>query len=329
MKQKKKRILSGMRPTGRLHLGNYVGALENWIKLQNQYHSFHMVADWHMLTTAPESTLEIHDNCIEVVIDWISAGLDPQKSPLFIQSHIPEHAELYLIFSMLISVARLQRNPTVKEQARDLGLEDTMSFGHLGYPVLQAADILLYKADAVPVGEDQAPHVEITREMARRFNYVYKNIFPEPETILTRFARLPGLDGKKMSKSMNNSIFLSDSQEDIEKKIMQSYTDPTRIRKTDPGHPEGCVVFAYHQKFSPENLAQTEHDCKAGLLGCVEHKRQMACDLAKKLAPIQERRNYYENHRDEVKDIIRAGDSQAKEVAASTLSEVMEAMHMG
>jgi len=329
MNHKRKRILSGMRPTGRLHLGNYVGALENWIELQKTYHSYHMVADWHMLTTAPESTQQIKDNSIEVVIDWLSAGLDPEKSPLFIQSHVREHAELYLVFSMLITVARLQRNPTVKEQARDLGLEANMTFGHLGYPVLQAADILLYKADAVPVGEDQAPHVEITRELARRFNYIYQNVFPEPETILTRFARLPGLDSKKMSKSMDNCLFLSDSPEVVQKKVMQAYTDPTRIRKNDPGHPEGCVVFAYHQKFDPDTAGQVECDCKAGKLGCVEHKRQIAQKLIDVLAPIRKRRTYYENHRDEVKEIIAKGDLQAQEVATATITEVMKAMQMG
>jgi tryptophanyl-tRNA synthetase len=330
MNPKKKRILSGMRPTGRLHLGNYVGALENWIELQKTCQSFHMVADWHMLTTAPESTQEIRDNCIEVVIDWLSAGLDPQKSPFFVQSHIREHAELYLIFSMLISVARLQRNPTVKEQVRDLGLTANMSYGHLGYPVLQAADILLYKADAVPVGEDQAPHVEISAEIARRFNFIYHcEVFPEPKTILTQFARLPGLDNKKMSKSLNNSISLSDTSEEIEKKVMQAYTDPTRIRKTDPGHPEGCVVFAYHQKFNPETVNQVEFECKAGTLGCVEHKRQMAKRLSEVLAPIRERRVHYENHRSEVTDIIQQGDTQAREVAQNTMAEVKEAMQMG
>jgi tryptophanyl-tRNA synthetase len=329
MNQKKKRILSGMRPTGRLHLGNYVGALENWIELQNVYHSFHMVADWHMLTTEPENTQDIRNNCIEVVIDWLSAGLDPQKSPLFVQSHVREHAELHLILSMLITVARLQRNPTVKEQARDLGLEANMSYGHLGYPVLQAADILVYKADAVPVGEDQAPHVEITREIARRFNYLYGEVFPEPETILTRFARLPGLDGRKMSKSLDNAITLSDTGKVIQKKVMQAYTDPKKIRKTDPGHPEGCVVFAYHQKFSSETAEQVECDCRAGRLGCVEHKREIAVRLSEILAPIQERRDYYENHRNEVTDIIQAGDSQAREVAQKTMTEVRESMLMG
>lgn len=325
----KKRILSGMRPTGRLHLGNYVGALENWIRLQNEYQSFHMIADWHMLTTDLQRTSEISDNSIEVVIDWLAAGLDPQKSPLFIQSQIKEHAELYLLFSMLVTIPRLQRNPTVKEQARDLGLEANMSYGHLGYPVLQTADILIYKADAVPVGEDQAPHVEITREIARKFNNLYGDVFPEPETILTKFARLPGLDTKKMSKSLNNAIYLSDSSETISKKVMQAYTDPTRIRKTDPGHPEGCVVYAYHEKFAPDTSEQVCSDCKAGRLGCVEHKKQMAALISEEMAPIREKRAHYESNRDEVRDIIKDGNQQARKVAQETMQDVYKAMKLG
>ncbi len=260
----KKRILSGMRSTGKCHLGNYVGALENWIRLQNEYESYHMVADWHMLTTDLEHTREIAPNSLDVVIDWLSAGLDPEKSPLFIQSHIKEHAELHLLFSMLVTVPRLQRNPTVKEQARDLGIEANMSYGHLGYPVLQAADILLYKAHAVPVGEDQAPHVEMTREIARRFNGLYGEVFPEPETLLTQFSRLPGLDNRKMSKSLNNTIFLTETPEAIEKKMMTAYTDPKKIRKADPGNPDGCVVFAYHKKFSEKNILVIDSDCRKG-----------------------------------------------------------------
>jgi len=323
----KKRILSGMRPTGRLHLGNYVGALENWIRLQNdpQYESFHMVADWHMLTTELD-THQIRENSREVLMDWLSAGLDPQKSPLFIQSQIKEHAELYLLFCMLITVPRLQRNPTVKEQARDLGLENNMVFGHLGYPVLQAADILIYKADAVPVGEDQVPHVEITREIARRFNALYGPVFPEPEALLTSFSRLPGLEGRKMSKSLNNSIFLSDPPEVIEQKIKQAYTDPNKIRVTDPGHPEGCVVFAYHKRFSPEDLAQVEADCRGGRLGCVAHKKQMAKILIHFLEPFRERRAYYEANRKLVEDIIADGNARARKVAQQTMHEVREAM---
>jgi len=324
-----KRILSGMRPTGKLHLGNYVGALENWIELQNKYDSFHMIADYHMLTTDLEHTDKIWDNSVDVVIDWLSAGLDPVKSPIFIQSHIKEHTELTLIFSMLVTVARLQRNPTLKEQAKDLNIGANMVYGFLGYPVLQAADILLYKADAVPVGEDQAPHVEITREIARKFNSLYGEVFPEPETLLTKFARLPGLDGKKMSKSLNNSIAVSDSPEDIEKKMMRAYTDPTRIRATDPGHPEGCVVFAYHKKFSPDDVTEVEHKCRKGELGCVAHKRAMAKVLSDRFESFRQRREYYVEHKNEVLEIIEDGDRRAREVANATMQEVRRAMKLG
>ncbi len=326
---KKKRILSGMRSTGKLHLGNYVGALENWIRLQSDYESFHMVADWHMLTTAPDRTAEIAKNSLNVVTDWLTAGLDPAKSPLFIQSHIKEHAELHLLFSMLITVPRLQRNPTVKEQARDLGLEANMSYGHLGYPVLQSADILIYKADAVPVGEDQASHVEITREIARRFNNLYGDVFPESKTLFTKFARLPGLDGRKMSKSLGNTILLSDPPEEIQKKIMTAYTDPQKIRLSDPGNPENCVVFAYHKKFSPQDTDQIDTDCRGGKLGCVAHKKDMARLLGDHFAPFREKRAYYESHRDEVEKIIREGDQQARKVAQTTMDEVRKAMQMG
>ncbi|MEJ2629083.1 MAG: tryptophan--tRNA ligase, partial [bacterium] len=299
----KKRILSGMRPTGRLHLGNYVGALENWIKLQDTYNSFHFVADWHMLTTDLHHTDKIKDNSIEIVIDWLSAGLDPQKSPIFIQSHIKEHAELHLMFSMLVTVPRLQRNPTVKEQAQDLGLESNMSYGHLGYPILQAADILMYRAHYVPVGEDQVPHVEITREIARKFNSLYGDVFPEPEPLLTKSPRLPGLDNKKMSKSLDNTIYLSDPPEIIQRKIMTAYTDPKKIKVTDPGNPEGCVVYAYHKIFFPENIDKIKQTCETGKLGCVAHKKDVAEKIAQKIKPIREKRAYYESHREEVEKI--------------------------
>jgi tryptophanyl-tRNA synthetase len=325
----RKRILSGMRPTGRLHLGHYVGALENWIRLQNEYDSYHMVADWHVLTTDLEHTARIAENGRQVVIDWLAAGLDPVKSPLFVQSRIKEHAELCLLFGMLITVPRLQRNPTVKEQARDLGLDEAMVFGHLGYPVLQAADILIYKADAVPVGEDQVPHVEITREIARRFNGLYGNVFPEPEALLTRFGRLPGLEGKKMSKSLDNGITLSDSAAELEAKLRQAYTDPQKIRVTDPGHPEGCVVMAYHRRFQPGDADAVEADCRGGRLGCVAHKRNMAVTLDAFLAPIRERRARYEADPRLVDDILADGERRAREVARATMAQVREAMRMG
>ena len=250
----KKRILSGMRPTGRLHLGNYVGALENWIKLQDEYQNYHLVADYHVLTT-DLSTNDIYNNTIEMVTDWLAAGLDPEKSPMFRLSRIKQHAELFLIFSMLITKARLERNPTLKEQVRDLNIENLV-YGHLGYPVLQAADILLYKGELVPVGEDQLPHIEITREIARKFNAQYspaQPVFPEPEGKITEFARLPGLDGSRMSKSVGNSVFLSDGPEIVSKKIRKAVTDPQKMRKNDPGRPEICLIFTYHKKFNPDD----------------------------------------------------------------------------
>ncbi|OGV11296.1 MAG: tryptophan--tRNA ligase, partial [Ignavibacteria bacterium RIFOXYA2_FULL_37_17] len=247
----KKRILSGMRPTGKLHLGNYVGALENWINLQDEYQNYHLVADYHVLTT-DLSTDDIYQNTLEMVTDWLSAGLDPEKSPMFRQSQIKEHTELFLILSMLITKARLERNPTLKEQVRDLNIENLV-YGHLGYPVLQAADILLYKGDVVPVGEDQLPHIEITREIARRFNTQYAPndpVFPEPEGLVTNFARLPGLDGHRMSKSLGNVVLLSDDAETVKQKLRKAVTDPQKLRKNDPGRPEICLVFTYHKKFN-------------------------------------------------------------------------------
>ncbi len=324
----KKRILSGMRPTGKLHLGNYVGALENWVSLQNEYENFHLVADWHLLTTNLD-TSEIEQNTIEMVIDWLSAGIDPEKSPIFVQSKIKEHAELHLILSMLVTVPRLERNPTVKEQARDLGLENNMSYGHLGYPVLQAADILLYKAHLVPVGEDQLPHIELTREIARKFNATYGEVFVIPSGRVTEFSRLPGLDGRKMSKSLGNSILLSDSPEQILAKVKMAITDPLKIRRGDPGRPEICNVFTYHRKFNPEQAAEIERDCRSGALGCVEDKKNLARKLSEYLAPFREKRSYYEQHLGEIKEIIAHGNAVAQRVASQTMAEVHQAMKIG
>ncbi len=326
----KKRILSGMRPTGKLHLGNYLGALENWVRLQGEYENFHMVADWHMLTTNYEDLSQLSQNTTDMVIDWLSAGLNPDESPVFVQSHVKEHAELHLIFSMLVTISRLERNPTVKEQIRDLGLENKVSYGHFGYPVLQAADILIYRANAVPVGEDQLPHVEITREIARRFNYVYKcNVFPEPEPKLTNFGRLPGLDGNRMSKSVGNTINLSDPPEDIAKKVMRAVTDPRKLRRGDPGHPEVCTIFTYHSKFNPEETEQIDADCRSGALGCVACKKNLAARLSDNLTPFRDKRAYYEAHPDEIQDIIASGDCKAREEAQKTMAMVREAMHIG
>ena len=323
----KKRILSGMRPSGKLHLGNYAGALENWIELQDEYDNFFFVADWHALTTNPRAAGEVRQNTIDMVIDWLSAGIKPEN-PIFIQSQIKQHAELHLLFSMLITKARLERNPTLKEQVRDLKTEN-ISYGHLGYPVLQAADILIYKANVVPVGEDQAPHVEITREIARKFNSTYGEVFPEPETKLTTFARLPGLDGKKMGKSNENYILMSDPEEKIYQKVRTAITDPQKVRRNDPGHPDICNVYWFHKKFNPEEVPQIRKDCESGVLGCVDCKKNCSIKIAQYFAPSRDKRAYYENNLNEVDDIIDAGIKRAREEAAATMADVYNVMKMG
>ncbi|MDF1611444.1 MAG: tryptophan--tRNA ligase [Stygiobacter sp.] len=324
----KKRILSGMRPTGKLHIGHFVGALENWIKLQDEYESYHLIADYHVLTTNL-STENIYQNSIDMLIDWLAAGLNPEKSPMFRQSQIKEHTELFLIFSMLITKARLERNPTLKEQVRDLNIENVI-YGHLGYPVLQSADILLYKGEAVPVGEDQVPHVEITREIARRFNNQYGEVFPEPEALLTNFARLPGLDGDaKMSKSLNNTILLSDDAEMVKQKLRKAVTDPQKVRKNDPGRPEICLIFTYHKKFNADEVDDIEINCKSGSLGCVDCKMKCASKINEWLSPIIDKRKYYESNIENVKAILNDGEIKAKKVASETMKEVREKMKLG
>lgn len=324
----KKRILSGMRPTGKLHLGNYVGALENWVKLQGEYENFHLVADWHLLTTDLD-TSNIKANTIDMVMDWLSAGIDPAISPIFVQSQIKQHAELFLLLSMLVTIPRLERNPTVKEQAKDLGLENNMAYGHLGYPVLQAADILLYQAHLVPVGEDQLPHVELTRELARRFNTTYGNVFIVPSGKITEFSRLPGLDGRKMSKSLGNTILLSDNPPEIEQKVKRAITDPQKIRLGDPGRPEICNVFVYHKKFNPAETPEIEQACRSGALGCVACKKNLAQKLAAYLASFREKRHYFEQHPDEIHDVIAQGNEHARNVAMATMEQVYQAMNLG
>ncbi len=326
--ERKKRILSGMRPTGKLHLGHYVGALENWVKLQNEYESYHLIADLHVLTTNLD-TSSIYDNTIEMVIDWLAVGLDPVKSPFFRQSQIKEHNELFLIFSMLVTKARLERNPTLKDQVRDLNIENII-YGHLGYPILQSADILLYKGEAVPVGEDQVPHVEITREIARKFNKQYGFVFREPKPLLTKFSRLVGLDGDaKMSKSLNNTILLSDEPEIVEQKLKKAKTDPEKIRRNDPGRPEVCLVFSYHKKFNNEEVPDIETGCRSGDLGCVDCKMKCSAKINEFLAPILESRKTYENDLTKVKDIIADGEIRAKVTAEKTMNEVRTVMNLG
>jgi len=317
-----------MRPTGKLHLGHLVGALENWVALQHSFQNYHLIADYHALTTNLD-TSGLYQNSIEMLIDWLAAGIDPKISPVFRQSQVKEHTELQLLFAMLITSARLERNPTVKDQVRDLNIEN-ISYGHLGYPVLQAADILLYKGEVVPVGEDQVPHVEITREIARRFNAQYGKVFPEPEPKLTTFARLPGLDGNmKMSKSAGNTILLSDSPEEIAKRMKTAVTDPQKVRRGDPGRPEICLVFTYHKKFNPPEVPEIEKNCRSGALGCVDCKLNAARKIADYLAPIRERRKHYEDHPAEVKEILAAGETTARGIAKTTMDEVHTAMNLG
>lgn len=325
--QPKKRILSGMRPTGKLHLGNYYGALYNWVRLQKDYDCFYFVADWHALTTEYENAGNISGYIPEMLMDWLAVGLDPEKSTLFVQSALPEHAELYLIFGMFTPVPWLERNPTYKDQVQELSHKDLATYGFLGYPVLQAADILMYKAQGVPVGVDQVPHVEMTREIARRFNNFYQPIFPEPEALLTEVPKLTGTDGRKMSKSYGNCIYLSDPLEVVSKKIRAMVTDTQRPFRKDPGEPDRCLAFPFHRLNLPiERLDEIVVECRSARLGCVDCKKMLSEALLANLAPIQERRRYYENHPEEVKEILLAGNARARQTARQTLAEVREAI---
>jgi tryptophanyl-tRNA synthetase len=327
MAGEKKRILSGMRPTGRLHLGNYYGALYNWLKLQEQYECYFFVADWHALTTEYEQPGPLGEYIHEMVIDWLAVGLDPERSTIFVQSGIPEHPELYLIFGMFTPVPWLERNPTYKDQIQELSHKELATYGFLGYPVLQAADILMYKAHGVPVGVDQVPHVEMTREIARRFNHFYRPIFPEPEALLTEVPKLTGTDGRKMSKSYDNCIYLSDPPEVMAKKVRQMVTDTQRPYKKDPGEPDRCLAFPFHRLNLPAaRLAEIASACRSAEIGCVECKRELAEALLANMAPIYERRQQYERQPDLVREILLAGNDRARQTARRTLAEVRTAL---
>ena len=321
-----------MRPTGKLHLGNYVGALQNWVGMQDQYECFFCVVDWHALTTDYADTSRVKENSLEVAFDWLAAGLDPEKSVLFFQSHVPEHAELHLLFSMITPLGWLERVPTYKEQRENIKDKDLGTYGFLGYPLLQAADILVYKADCVPVGEDQVAHVELTREIARRFNGFYGNgkpVFPEPQSLLTPAAKLPGTDGRKMSKSYGNTIMLADPEAVVRQKLKTMVTDPARVRRSDPGNPDLCPVGDLHKIFSSkETIAKVNDGCRTAGIGCIECKSWAADSLVQLLNPIQERRKKFEQNPRLAWDILEAGSQRARQAAGETMQDVRASMHM-
>ena len=321
----KHRILSGMRPTGKLHLGHLVGALNNWTKLQDNYECFFMIADWHALMSEYEASSVITESILDNLADWLAAGIDPKKSIIFIQSQISQHLDLYMIFACLTPLGLLERCPTYKEQLRELSHRHIKTYGFLGYPVLQAADILLYKADKVPVGEDQLPHLELTREIARRFNNLYKKkIFPAPEALLTSLPRLLGLDSRKMSKSFNNAVNLSDSPDIIKKKIQNMFTDPKRIHLSDPGHPDQCNVFNYYREFIPSQKKEVHDWCEAAEKGCTECKIILAEGLITRLKIHQEKRKPWIKDKAQLRKILDQGAQRASKIAEQTLKQVRQ-----
>ncbi len=326
----RKHVLSGMRPTGKLHLGNYVGALENWVRMQDQYQCFFCVVDWHALTTDYADTSRVKENSLEVALDWLAAGLDPEKSVLFIQSHVPAHAELHLLLSMITPLGWLERVPTYKEQRENIRDKDLGTYGFLGYPVLQAADILMYKADVVPVGEDLVAHVELTREIARRINGFYGkrgDVFPEPQSLLTPAPKLPGTDGRKMSKSYGNTILLTDPEPVVRQKLKTMVTDPARVRRSDPGNPDVCPVGDLHKIFSDRaTMDEVNIGCRSAGIGCIECKGWAADGLVRLLNPMQQRRKKFEENPRLAWDILEAGSERARKVAAETMDGVRGAM---
>ena len=325
-----KRVLSGMQPSGLLHLGNLFGALDNFKRLQAEHECFYFVADWHALSTNYEDTTRIREYVREVLIDWLAAGLDPERSTLFIQSRVPEHAILHLLLSMITPVPWLERNPTYKDKQENIEGRDLSTYGFLGYPVLQTADILLYKGDFVPVGVDQLPHLELSREIARRFNQLYKPVFPEPQALLTEVPKVPGTDGRKMSKSYNNTINLSDSEATVRSKLKTMVTDPARIRRTDKGNPDVCPVFTLHKSISAQPvIEQVNNECRTAAIGCIDCKKLLADGLVTLLTPTWDKRRELAQKPTLVDEVIDAGTKKAGAVARRTIAEVSEAMRIG
>lgn len=319
----KGRILSGMRPTGQLHLGHLVGALQNWVDMQNEYECFYMVADWHALMSEYHNAENISKFSVDNVIDWIACGVDPEKSTIFIQSAVPEHTELHTVLSCITPLGWLERCPTYKEQLKELEQKEVNTYAFLGYPVLQTADIILYKANVVPVGEDQLPHLELAREIVRRFHFIFKReIFPEPAAKLTQAPRLLGLDSRKMSKSYGNYISLSEKPEDVRKKIMTMITDPARIKRTDKGHPDVCNVFSYYKIFAPEKSAEVEFACKEAQIGCTDCKKNLADIIINLLNPVYEKRRKLTENPEKIHAILKNGADKARRTAIETMKEV-------
>ncbi len=322
-----KTVVSGMRPTGKLHLGHYFGVLKNWLAMQEEYRCFFFVADWHALTTEYQNPGAVRESTRDVLLDWLAAGLDPKKATLFVQSRVPEHAELHLLLSMLTPISWLERVPSYKELKNELKDRDLSTYGFLGYPLLQTADVAIYDADLVPVGQDQVAHLELSREILRRFNHIYRPTFREPQALLTPSPKVPGIDGRKMSKSYGNAIYLSDPEKEIRKKMSACITDPARLRRTDPGNPDICTVFAYHHLFSPpETISRVNLECRSAQIGCVEDK-QLSCEnLLAFLRPIQERRRELESKPKLLEEILAEGSERARRHAAEKIRQVNEVM---
>ncbi|MDR3049925.1 MAG: tryptophan--tRNA ligase [Elusimicrobiota bacterium] len=321
----KKRILSAMRPTGRLHIGHYFGALKNWVELQDEFECYYASADWHALTTDYADTKQIQENSLEMTADWIVSGIDPKKSVVFKQSQVFEHSELFLILSMITPLGWLYRCPTYKEQINEIKNKDLSNFGFLGYPVLMAADILLYKADFVPVGEDQLAHLEFTREIARRFNNFYGAILIEPQAKLAKTAKVPGIDGRKMSKSYGNSILLGEEDDMLKAKVQEMFTDPLKIKKNDPGHPEGCVVFAFYEIFNEDSENRRE-ECKAGAIGCVQCKKNVFENLAAFMKPLAQKRKELLSDKSYLEKILNEGNQKASQAASAVMADIRRAL---
>lgn len=323
----RKRVLSGMQPSGLLHLGNLLGALENWKALQEQYECFFFVADWHALSTNYADTSRIGEYTREMLIDWLAAGIDPEKATVFVQSHNPDHAVLHLLLSMIVPISWLERNPTYKEKQEQIRDRDLAMYGFLGYPVLQAADILIYKAEYVPVGKDQLPHLELTRELARRFNGLYMGVFPEPQELLTNFPKVLGTDGRKMSKSYGNTINLSDPEPVVRQKLKTMVTDPARVRRTDPGNPDICPVYDFHKIFSSaEVVDRVNRECRTAEIGCIDCKKLVADAMVERLRPIWDARQNLTSHTGQVEEIVHEGTKRASAVSHQTLEEVKKAI---